>query len=202
MKNKKNVLQMTQREKDIVDFMFAAAKPVLGCNKQRVCIPPSAIRDDLLEKYSYMKVFHVTASQKNLEALGLIFRISDAGTGEAVCGARPASTFEINSEFYLGSEIEIISKRKTGYPAGSYKKPPVTLDKTKTTLKQARELLSKVNNKIDFLDKHNLALMKKLAKNNEDRAFMHEVKTVVSNLLAVKRKNLKNLGLLDEIEKK
>jgi hypothetical protein len=198
MSDKKNVLQMSQREKDIADIMFVAAKFVLGCDKKRVCLSPSKIRDMLKQSHPEIKVFNVVSSQKNLEFLGLLLRIKDAGTGETVGSARCTLTFEINEELYQNSNIEIILKRKTGYKAGTYKKPPVTTDKTKTTLKRAKELIGKIDAKVVVLEKESLALRKKLAKVDESVVFLREARSVIADLLAVKRRNLKKLGIIIE----
>jgi hypothetical protein len=200
VKKEEDALEMTQREKDILDTMIAATRTVLDSDKKRVCFPPSAIRNVLQGKYPDLKVFHVTSSQKNLELLGLITKILEAGNGEKICGAVPPSTYEINEEFYRQRKVVIIAKHKPRNPAGTFKKPPVTLDKTKATLKNARELLARKKLELEVLGKEHLALKKNLdlkeARLNDTR----DVIKVISDLLAIRRKNLKRLGLLKDVE--
>jgi len=197
MADDKKVLKMTQREQDIMKVMIKEANTTLGSDEiKRTRLAPSDIRDNLKEKYPDITRDHVVSSQKNLEHLGLIVKIPNAGDGKLVSGALPPTTFDIREEVYNACEVETITKRKTGYAKGTHKKPPVTIDKTKTVLKRARELVEKKKIKLDLRGKQGMALRKKLAKNDEEVASLREDIRVIADLLAIKNKNLRRVGLI------
>lgn len=196
--SEKQVVEITQRENDIFEIMLAKSEEVLGSVIKRVCFPPAQIMAQLKAKYPEIKIFHIPSSQKKLEDVGLVRRIPDTGSGQTVGSKRPPSTFEIKMDLYENCEIVIIKKRKTGYKPGTFKKPPVTLDKTKTTIKKAKQLLEKKKVELERLNKKGLKMRQALACHDAEVNDLREIIQVVGDLLAVKRKNLKNLGLLPE----
>jgi hypothetical protein len=195
----KKTVFLTRREKDILDLMFNEAEDV-GSNTLRICKPPSDIRNEIEQNYPGLKAFHVTSSQKKLVQFGFLIRLPTIGDREFLSGVKLPSTFEINQALLFGCNIEIIAKRKAGYQPGAQRKPPVTIDKTKTTLKRAKQLVARFKSEIVVLGKRALVARKKVAELDKQLEEKREIVKVVSDLLAVKRKNLKNLGLLPEVE--
>lgn len=180
---KKQILEITQREYDVLEVMKKNPQSVLGGQSVRVYLPPSKIRDLLKEKYPQIKSYEVVASRDNLEHLGLIKKVPNERP-KGTSGAVPPSVYELNQSLLDAAEFVFVAKRKSGYKKGTYKKPKITHDKTKATLRAARNLLEKKKKEIEKKSKRSAALLKRIKELKEDAR-------VISELLALRESALK-----------